>query len=642
MLNNGRNTIGVLISQVNSEFQDALSIGIMTRAKELNYNVAFFTNFGGYGQNNYDKGEFKIADLPCYEDLDGIIIVPETYAVRGLEDRIREHIAKRCTCPVVSVRRKSDEYYSVLIDDNSVIEELIRHFIVDHGFTRLNFLAGPKGYPDSEIRLDSYIRILKEYNIPIEEDRIYYGDFWKNEAYRAVDHWLSSDLPLPQAIICANDYMAITACKALMRRGYSVPADIAISGCDDVLDAAEFHPSITTARMPLHAMGAEAVDKIHKHLMGIEQEKAAYMKTVAVIRESCGCPMDSTNERIERKRYYMNLTEALQHAIARNAYMSGDLTGLTKLDDIYDRLRFYVYENVGFTDFYMCLRPDWQNYNENEEDETAGCYNAIPGYEMLMEIGLKNRVDNNRIAFPARELIPSEFVDDKPMFYFFAMLHHQDKSFGYIAISFDEIKTYMPTFQAWLINVSNALENIRIHNELNRLVYKLEDMYIRDEMTGLYNRRGMEILGKKYLKQSVEKKSRMMIFVADMDKLKMINDNYGHVSGDIAIKAVADALMQAAEDDEICIRGGGDEFTVIGLEYDEQKMNNFVRKFIEALDRFNQSGNYEFSVYVSYGWSLLLPDENTTIEDCMMAADSKMYQQKYEKEALRLRANLVR
>lgn len=69
------------------------------------------------------------------------------------------------------------------------------------------------------------------------------------------------------------------------------------------------------------------------------------------------------------------------------------------------------------------------------------------------------------------------------------MLHNQGVSFGYVAIAFNEIKTYMLSFQTWMINVSNVLENIRVHNELSRLVYKLEDMYIRDELTGLYNRR---------------------------------------------------------------------------------------------------------------------------------------------------------
>ena len=636
MLDNGRKTIGVFISQVNSEFQENVSKGISTRAKELGYNVAYFTNFGGYGQQQYDSGEIQIADIPYYEDFDGIIIVPDTLAVEGLESRIKDHIKKRSISPVVSIRREIEGYYNVLIDDGTVIEEIIRHMVVTHGFTRINFLAGPKDFPDSEKRLASYKKVLSEYNIPIEEGRIFYGDFWKNAAGPAIDRWLSSSLERPQAIICANDYMAIAASNALATKGLSVPEDIAITGCDDIVDAAEYSPAITTARMPAYEMGTEAVEKIHKHNTGVEQSRNSYLKTTPVFRESCGCKHNQQEIHKERKRYYINMTDALQRAVARNAYMSGDLTGLTKLDEINDRLMYYVYENVGFTDFYMCLLPNWQNYrDENIDKENDMEY-------MIMEAGNKNREGYYKIRFPKRELIPKQFMDDEPMIFFFSMLHHQGTKFGYAAIRFHEIKVYMPTYQAWLINVSNALENIRIHSELNRLVYKLEDMYIRDELTGLYNRRGLETLGKKYLKQAVEERVRLMVFTADMDKLKMINDNYGHISGDIAIKVVADALQNAADDDEICMRCGGDEFTVIGLEYDELKMNNFVRKFVEELDKFNQSGNYEFNVYVSYGWSLVTPDENTTVEDCMIVADSRMYQQKYEKESLRLRANLVR
>lgn len=634
MLDNGRKTIGVYISQVNAEFQEFLSKGIQTRAKELNYNVAFFTNFGGYGQPLYDSGEIQIADVPFYQDFDGIIVVPDTYAVEGLESRIRGHIEKSCKCPAVSIRRSIEGYYNVLIDDDTVIEELVRHLITSHGYTRINFLAGPKDFPDSEKRLASYKKVLREYGIPVEEGRIFYGDFWKNAAGPAIDRWLSSTLERPQAIVCANDFMAIAACNALAAKGINVPDEIAVTGCDDIVDAAEF--GITTAKMPAFDMGLEAVEKIHKHLQGIEQPMNSYIRTSPIYRESCGCKYNHQEMNKERKRYYINLTDALRRAVERNSYMSGDLTGLTKLDEINRRLIYYFSENVGFIDFYMCLYPNWQNYSEDNndsEDDTE---------YMMMEVGNKNREDFFRVRFPKRELIPKQFMEDEPMFFFFSMLHHQGIKFGYTAIRFKEIKVYMPTYQAWLINVSNALENVRVHSELNRLVYKLEDMYIRDDLTGLYNRRGLETLGKKYLHQAVEERVKLMVFTADMDKLKMINDNYGHLSGDIAIKVVADALQKAADDDEICMRCGGDEFTVIGLEYDEKKMNNFVKKFVEELDKFNQSGNYEFNVYVSYGWSLVTPDENTTVEDCMIVADSRMYQQKYEKEALRLRANLVR
>lgn len=635
MFNNARKTIGVFISEINKEFQEVLSRGISTRAKELDYNVAYFTNFGGYGQPLYDLGEGKISELPSYKDLDGIIIAPDTLAIQGLISRIKEHIKKEAKCPIVSIRAKMDEYYNVLVDDNTVIEPIIRHFITTHGFTRLNFLAGPKGFPDSEKRLASYKRILEEYQIPVEEGRIYYGDFWKHAGYKAVDEWLDGPLEPPQAIICASDYMAITVSNALIKRGISVPNDIAVSGCDDIIDSAEYSPAITTARMPHFDMGMEAVTKIHKHNQGMEQDQNSYLNTIPVIRESCGCKNAYEYEQNELKRHYIDMTDILQRSIARLAYMSVDLTGLTKLDEINERLRYYVYENVSFTDFYMCLETNWQNYNEENDEESTD-------NQILMEVGIKNKVDYSKIKFPREELIPPEFAEDEPMIFFFSMLHHQGNKFGYIAISYEGLRTYMPSYQAWLVNISNSLENVRVHSELNRLVFKLEDMYIRDELTGLYNRRGLEILGRKYLKQALEENLRLMILTADLDKLKMINDNYGHLGGDIAIKVVADALQQAADDDEICMRCGGDEFTVMGLEYDENKMNNFVKKFVDTLDKYNQSGNNEFNVYVSYGWSLISPDENTTIEDCMIVADSKMYQQKYEKESLRLRANLVR
>ena len=633
MFQNAKKTIGVFVSLVYDEYQKHLSNGISIRAQELDYNVAFFTNFGGYDQNDYDQGELLIADLPCYEDLDGIIITPDTMAVDGLEQKIRDHISKRSNCPVVSVRRRIDEYYNVLIDDYTVLEDIIRHFIVEHGFTKLNFLAGPKGFPDSDKRLECYKRVLTEYNIPIEDERIYYGDFWKHEGKKAVDLWLSSSLPIPQAIICANDYMAITVAGALEDRGISVPDVVAVSGFDDIADAAELSPSITTASMPVTDMGIEAVDKIDRIIKGNTEEQISYIKSKTIIRESCGCKYNSEKEKKHGSKHFFTYLESLRREVVRNSYMSAGLTGLTKQEEVYSSLGYYVYENMGFSDFYMCLYPDWQ---DTGEEERSCDFDS----EMSMELGVKNHEFYNKIRFKRRDLIPPQFVEDRPVIYYFAILHHRAENFGYVAIAFEKIQTYMTTFQAWLINVSNALENVRVHSELNRLVYKLEDMYIRDELTGLYNRRGLETLGEKYLKQAIEKESSLMVLTADLDKLKWINDNYGHAGGDIALKAVAEALNISADDDEICARFGGDEFIVIGLEYDEEKAHRFIRRFIGELDRFNQDDNQEFNVYVSYGWSLVTPDSTTTVESCMVAADKKMYQQKKEKETLRLRANL--
>ncbi len=623
MLGSKRRTIGVLISQVNHEFQDNLSKGIIKKARELDYNVAFFTNFGGYGQPAYDVGEAEIVNLPNYEELEGIIIASDTLVLQNLEARYKENINRRCKCPVVSVRREIKEYYNVLIDDYTVLDELIRHLIEEHKFTRINFLAGPKGFPDSEKRLAAYKKILSEHHIPVEEERIYYGDFWKYAGVHAVEQWLKSDLERPQAIVCANDYMALTVSNALAERGISVPEEIAVTGCDDVEDAAEFSPSLTTARMPVFEMGVEAVLKIDRHNRGSKEPKNSYMKTITVYRASCGCKKNWYQESNDRRQSHIRIRESLTRAISHNAYMSSDLTGLTKLEDINQKIWTYIYENENFTHFCLCLRKDWDKYYE-EADRSENT-------SMVMEVGFKNRIGYSKLPFSSSELIPEELCEDRPMAYFFAMLHHQEHSFGYVGISFDTIQTYMLTFQAWLINVSNALENVRVHDELNRLITKLEETSIRDELTGLYNRRALSTIGNKLMKQCIEDHTRLMVFTADMDKLKFINDKFGHAYGDVALKVVAESMQQAACNNEVCIRLGGDEFLAIGMDYDEEKLTKFIERFLESLNRFNFITDYDFGVYVSYGSHLIHPDEETSIEGCLSVADKRMYHQKNEK-----------
>jgi len=632
MLGNNRRTIGVFVTQQFQEYQDTVGKGICSRAEELGYNVAFFTNFLGYGDFQYEIGERSIADLPAYDMLDGIILLPDTMYVPKFLNGILDNIRRGCTCPVVSVRLKLNEYYNVLIDDDTVLEEIIRHFVVDHGYKKINFLTGPKDSIPSIKRLNSYKKVLAENNIVFEEDRVYYGDFWKASPKLAVEKWFGGEGERPEAIICGNDYMAITLSSELSKLGISTPDDIAVSGCDNILLSKDFYPPMTTVRMPDYDMGVEAVNKIYNHNEGIEQDKISLLNTSTIIRESCGCKSHVKNYKKTNKRNrIINRIEDLEKDTYNNALMSVELTSITTIDRLDRRLASYTNMNEGFSSFYMILNKNWELYT-NEE-----AFKQSDKNDMMMEVGIKNGKWLPKVAFRKPNLLPSEHVDDEPQIFFFNMIHYREVSFGYTAISFKEEGGYKFSYQGWLINICNALENIRIHNELNRLVYKLEDMSVKDDLTDLYNRRALDTLGLRYLQQCIEKQSKLMVFTADMDKLKYINDNYGHSCGDIAIKAAAEALKCAAEDDEICMRVGGDEFVVIGMDYDQNKANHFIEKFEGKIEQFNKSMDYEFKVNVSYGWSILKPNQAITIEDCLIIADSRMYQQKYEKETLRLK-----
>ena len=628
MLDNNHKTIGVFVTRAYEEYQDFICRAIYQRAYELGYNVAIFSNFVGYGEINYEIAESNIANIIRYQELDGIILLPDTLLVKDFESNIINNIEKHSTCPIVSVRQRRDEYQNVLIEDDSVLDDIIQHFIEHHKFTKLNFLTGPKHNPVSTIRLNTYKRILAEHGIPIEEDRIVYGDFWREAGSEAVEKWLANQNTYLEAIICANDYMAIAVCNALARRGIMVPRDIAVSGCDNIGVTKDFSPTITTVGMPVFDMGREAVDKIHGQNMGKPQDDVTYLKFITYIRESCGCEMKkSTEEVFKRKNHIIQELEDRDDTISENAYMSIDLTGVDLLEDLNSRLPSYTNINSGYSSFYMCLYTDWDKYENGKE-----CEDSLIEREVSMELGLKNGELLQKVQFEARELLPSIYLDSEPQAFYFNMLHHREKCYGYTAISFKEFQAYKSSYQGWLTNVCNTLENIKIHSELNRLVYKLEDISIKDELTGLYNRRALITLGQKYLEQSIRNESSLMVFSADMDNLKYINDLYGHAGGDIALIAVANAFIKISEDDEICIRMGGDEFSVIGVEYDKEKITRFTNNFEDAIRRFNEEQTYDFKISISYGWSITKADEETTLEECLSIADQRMYLHKYEKK----------
>lgn len=74
--------------------------------------------------------------------------------------------------------------------------------------------------------------------------------FWKNKGKEACDWFLAEGEPQPEGIICANDYMATAVASELIRRGYRIPQDIAVSGYDGMRSTLSFTPCITTATVP--------------------------------------------------------------------------------------------------------------------------------------------------------------------------------------------------------------------------------------------------------------------------------------------------------------------------------------------------------------------------------------------------------
>ena len=169
---------------------------------------------------------------------------------------------------------------------------------------------------------------------------------------------------------------------------------------------------------------------------------------------------------------------------------------------------------------------------------------------------------------------------------------------------------------------------IRYAIERHHMTSRLLNLSIRDDLTGLYNRRGFFILTEQQLKLSMRTRKGLLLFLADLDGLKQINDVHGHMEGDRAIKAAADILCKTFRTSDIVTRIGGDEFAVAAVEAQPSCQPQIVMRLREAIETHNESSRAAYGISLSMGSAYFNPDEPVSVESLLNAADQALYAQK--------------
>ena len=166
---------------------------------------------------------------------------------------------------------------------------------------------------------------------------------------------------------------------------------------------------------------------------------------------------------------------------------------------------------------------------------------------------------------------------------------------------------------------------------------ELSNLALKDELTGLYNRRGFLALAERQLKLARRSGRSLLLFFIDVDGLKEINDVFGHAEGDAALKCTAEALGTTFRDSDVIARFGGDEFAVLAIEasgQSEAAIRERLTEFLNSASR--QESDYKFSV--SLGTARFDPWNQTSLRDLIAEADQAMYEQKRCRAVERLSA----
>ncbi len=179
-----------------------------------------------------------------------------------------------------------------------------------------------------------------------------------------------------------------------------------------------------------------------------------------------------------------------------------------------------------------------------------------------------------------------------------------------------------------------AVGIVRDISERKRTEEELQTISITDPLTGLYNRRGFLTLAQQQLKLAERTTKGLSVLFADLDEMKWINDNLGHLEGDKALIKTAQALKEVFRESDIIGRIGGDEFAIIAIDAPEFNSEAFISRLREYIDASNAEDGNLFKISVSIGVSYFDPAEPSTLDDLMARADTLMYEEKRKKKNL--------
>ena len=183
---------------------------------------------------------------------------------------------------------------AVLIENQIGARGLVEHLIDIHGCRRIGFLRGPQGNEDSQQRELGYRQALASHGIPLDLGLIGVGGFNEEDASATIRNWLAQEVEL-DAVFAGDDDAAAGTLSALHRAGKRIPRDIKVVGFDDLPVARFLSPALTTVRAPIEQVGHEAVRQLVRLIRGESTKGLTLMGTELIVRESCGCLVDSSS-----------------------------------------------------------------------------------------------------------------------------------------------------------------------------------------------------------------------------------------------------------------------------------------------------------------------------------------------------------
>jgi diguanylate cyclase (GGDEF)-like protein len=490
-------------------------------------------------------------------------------------------------------------------------------------------MAGYVGHYDSNVRLEKYYEAMAKWDLPICHNSVFYGDMWTRKGEEAYELFFSEPSNIPDAIICANDEMAIAVCTALDYLGVRVPGDVIVTGCDFLTRGQEFFPILSTVGREWDKLGYKGMNMLIKKMNGDKIPESTILQSIPVLGESCGCEVKKSKSDERLRSILANYRVHREDAV--NEWQLRYIDELFSMKNSVEGLKrsmndtFQYNHNFEGEDFMLCIVDGYF------EDEESGEELKLGELTDRMEVYV-NLVGGKAIptdGFLTKNLLPTYDGNTKEtQVYLFVPLNTKSRSVGYMVQKNNLQRVYEQSLYIYLRRLSQDMERVKQNIRLEALNKKLKEVSITDALTGLRNRTGFDAQALPYLLDCQKLGKNSAIVFADINDMKTINDRYGHLQGDLALCTVAEAIQKSLPPNWIAVRYGGDEFLMVGECRDAEEADKITDELRKELESLKDKRRLNFGLSVSVGSVVMYPEEKNNLEEYLRRADEAMYEAK--------------
>lgn len=622
-------TIAVILADTEGPYNSQIWSDIQLAARKNKINVIVFEG-RALNQEDDEYQHNLIYDLAAKFPCEGYIIFSSHIANYVSVNQLVE-FTRRFTdqsIPVVSLSLAIPEAVNLLVDNEAGMRELIRHCVDVHQYRRFAFIGGPENHGEAMERKRAFDEELTKNQIEIFPELVFHGDFSPRAGYQAVKKIVEKNLMPVDCIICANDESAMGAYMYLREQtiaGNDVPFP-PVTGFDNTRNSQISRPGITTVDQPFSRMINDAVRFFTEGTFPKSSEGIIY-STDLIIRDSCGCK-SSKPALFSDDLFFRSVRNYRVHQYMQTFSMSELFSKTSEL-----------LSKCGIGDCFIVMYEKPVNYPET---------NCVPDKSQLVFAWQNNEDRTSEFGndlFPTSRLLPDccktkcrqKNMIVKP-------LHFTNEHLGYMVFEpiGEDTRNYEP-IRGQLSNslkiISLLIEQQEMSNrladavaELQKHNEKLNVLSLRDELTGLYNRRGFSKAARRFMEQQHDNNVNSLFIYVDIDRMKMINDVYGHAAGDMAIRMTASVLKMSVREEDIIARIGGDEFVILARNISPELIPNIHDRINKLLVNYNEGSNHEWELSISCGTVSFIEGTVNNVEALMEKADARLYEEKNKKK----------